>query len=270
MKTDAQNKMTKFYFSLLSILILFASCEKENSEPDYPVKACFNTSADTIVAGDEIEFYNCSENATTFLWEFGDDKTSEKREPNHIFEDPGSYEIILVAGKGLNLDMNANTDSTSKTILVNPKNEKSIELTIRNAALWAPANPTLDPAVEGATVNLYTSQESVNNNTPEYTSTSDESGKAIFYDLPTGTYLLIVKHVDLSNITSSGFLILGVFQSQEEIDNSAAQPNNPQPGSLKYMDVNLDGRIDNSDHVQFATITLNEEVYIEDIVIGNE
>lgn len=108
------------------------------------------------------------------------------------------------------------------------------------------------------------------NNAPDYTTTSDENGKAIFYDLPSGTYFLIVKYEGLSNITSSGFLINGVFQNQEEIDNSAAQHNNSKPGSLKYTDVNGDGLIDNSDHVQFAIITLGDEVYSNDIVIGNE
>lgn len=264
-------KIIEFPFFLLSILMFLASCDNENNDP---VRACFNMSADTIIVGDKIEFYNCSDNATTFLWDFGDNNTSKKREPNHIFEKTGSYEIELLAGEDLNmdgiLDMNDKTDSISKTVIVIPKNEKSIELTIRNAKLWTPENPTLDPALEGAIVNLYTSQNSFDNNTPDYTSTSDKNGKAIFYNLPADTYFLIVNHEDLSNIASNGFLIIGVFQTQEEVDNSAAQPNNPKPGSLKYADVNGDGRIDSFDHVQFETITLNEKVYVKDIVIGNE
>ncbi len=44
---------------------------------------------------------------------------------------------------------------------------------------------------------------------------------------------------------------IGIFQSQEEIDKSPKQPNNPQPGDLKFRDVNGDGVINASDRTYF-------------------
>lgn len=44
---------------------------------------------------------------------------------------------------------------------------------------------------------------------------------------------------------------IGIFQSQEEIDKSPKQPNNPQPGDLKFRDVNGDGVINAGDRTYF-------------------
>lgn len=41
----------------------------------------------------------------------------------------------------------------------------------------------------------------------------------------------------------------GIFQNQQEIDNSAKQPFNPKPGDLKFKDQNKDGMIDAKDRV---------------------
>jgi hypothetical protein len=40
---------------------------------------------------------------------------------------------------------------------------------------------------------------------------------------------------------------IGIFQSQEEIDNSPTHPFNPKPGDLKFKDQNDDGKIDGED-----------------------
>ncbi len=41
--------------------------------------------------------------------------------------------------------------------------------------------------------------------------------------------------------------VVGIFQSQEDIQSSPAQPFNPKPGDLKYRDVNGDKVIDSKD-----------------------
>lgn len=42
---------------------------------------------------------------------------------------------------------------------------------------------------------------------------------------------------------------IGIFQSQEDIDNSPTHPFNPKPGDLKFKDQNGDGNIDGDDRV---------------------
>ncbi|UNY98746.1 TonB-dependent receptor [Zhouia spongiae] len=59
----------------------------------------------------------------------------------------------------------------------------------------------------------------------------------------------------------------GIFQSQSEIDNSAAQSPEPQPGDLKYKDQNNDGVIDQDDRIHisgaFPKFTYNFNISLE-------
>lgn len=80
--------------------IFFISCEKEK---DLEVKACFRYNPTEIVAG-KIQFENCSENATSFLWDFGDGSTSNEKEPQHTFKDEFPFIVTLIAINGNNRD----------------------------------------------------------------------------------------------------------------------------------------------------------------------
>ncbi len=48
----------------------------------------------------EVEFYNLSENADTYLWEFGDESTSTDEHPIHTYTKSGTYSVKLTASKG--------------------------------------------------------------------------------------------------------------------------------------------------------------------------
>lgn len=253
--------------------LVFVSCNVLNEEPEPVVSACFTTSVDEGKVGETIEFSNCSEEATSFTWDFGDGNTSTVREPTHTYDEAGNYEIILFAGNDLNADGVLNTaddaKSVSKKLEVIP-NIKSIELTIKDASSWTLENSSLD-LVEGAVAELFASQEAFDADTPTYTVMSDESGLTIFYDLPGDTYFLIVKKGNLGNISLSGYIFDGVFQTQEEIDNSAQHPNNPVPGSVRYKDVNGDGKINSEDHASYDEIWLDHGIaFPREIVIGKE
>ena len=47
--------------------------------------------------GEPVFFYNYSRNADSYLWHFGDGKTSDAFEPLHRYDQAGQYDIILVA-----------------------------------------------------------------------------------------------------------------------------------------------------------------------------
>lgn len=80
-----------------------------------------------------------------------------------------------------------------------------------------------------------------------------ESETTIYYD---------VKKGNSSNLYN-GYVVAGIFESQEDIDNS---PNHrpiysqPQPGDLKFKDINGDGVINNDDKVteKYPSETLGE------------
>jgi PKD repeat protein len=47
----------------------------------------------------EINFTNCSENADSWLWDFGDGSTSAAFSPQHTYTQEGTYRISLTAFK---------------------------------------------------------------------------------------------------------------------------------------------------------------------------
>ena len=79
--------------------IAFVSCDDDETLPS--TKACFSFEpAESIQVGDTVFFKNCSEEATEYAWNFGDEGVSTDAEPFHIYEAPGSYSVNLVATNG--------------------------------------------------------------------------------------------------------------------------------------------------------------------------
>jgi len=73
-----------------------SSCNKDNENVATPT-ACFEMSTIEANIGDSISFINCSENATAYLWDFGDGNSSFEINPVHKFEIPGEFTISLIA-----------------------------------------------------------------------------------------------------------------------------------------------------------------------------
>lgn len=90
-------KFKEILFSLIIASIFFA-CEKEEDEQFNSPKACFTFSYE----GDEIwdtylAFSNCSENATSYYWDFGDRTYSTEKNPTHYYCEDGAYIVELTA-----------------------------------------------------------------------------------------------------------------------------------------------------------------------------
>jgi len=83
-------------FAFIAVLALIAGCGKEPT-------ACFTMTSVSIddeenpLVGEDIEFENCSEEATSYEWDFGDDATSSKENPTHAYEEAGEYTVTLTA-----------------------------------------------------------------------------------------------------------------------------------------------------------------------------
>lgn len=52
-----------------------------------------------VTGGLQVDFSNGSDNASAYLWDFGDGDTSHLADPVHIYEASGLYEVALTAGK---------------------------------------------------------------------------------------------------------------------------------------------------------------------------
>lgn len=69
----------------------------------------FTASQTAICSGNNITFTNTTQNATTYLWDFGDGTTSTAQSPAHNYVNAGTYSIKLIASNA------AFTDSTIRT-----------------------------------------------------------------------------------------------------------------------------------------------------------
>jgi PKD repeat protein len=99
--------MKKIAFFLLAI-ILFISCKKE------PV-ADFTVVGSTAVGG-ELVFENNSSHSSSYLWDFGDNTTSNLSVPTHVFQKPGHYTVTLTAtGDGGSSSINKALNITGTT-----------------------------------------------------------------------------------------------------------------------------------------------------------
>jgi uncharacterized protein (TIGR02145 family) len=87
--------------SFVKFLVLFSltifsltSCIKpeEVSEP----VACFEVSKENATINESISFTNCSQNAESYIWNFGDGTTSTEKDPVHAYAVTGLYTVSLL------------------------------------------------------------------------------------------------------------------------------------------------------------------------------
>lgn len=102
------------YLSCAMILFSFfiVSCTKEEEEP----VAGFTMSKTSVDVDETVEFTNNSENAVTYLWDFGDGNTSTDEHPAHSYSSGGNFTITLTATGDGGKDTYTQTIEVSLTI----------------------------------------------------------------------------------------------------------------------------------------------------------
>lgn len=91
------HQLKLFAFTVLSCII-FANCKTE--EESIKPTAKFTVVKNNSRAGEPIQIINYSENAESYLWDFGDGNTSIDETPNYNYSSPGEFKIILKAIHG--------------------------------------------------------------------------------------------------------------------------------------------------------------------------
>ena len=100
---------------LLGLLTTLFACSSDDSIPN--PESCFNFNPTSdIKDGDQINFTSCSENANSYMWDFGDGSSSTQENPTHIYQTFGNFTITLTVSNS------TGTDSTAKTISVANQN----------------------------------------------------------------------------------------------------------------------------------------------------
>lgn len=97
-KTKAQDflRYAMFLAAILSVPLLFNSCEEDDPEPAEDPVASFQyeISEENYL---EVSFSNFSQNAETYSWAFGDGETSTEENPVHTYAEAGNYDVVLSA-----------------------------------------------------------------------------------------------------------------------------------------------------------------------------
>lgn len=111
--------------SILLTFFIINSCKR--SEPELPpADACFSTTKTTYTIFEDVKIINCSQNAQSYSWDFGDGHSSNEAVPTYQFEKPGNYTITLTAIG------TSNTSNFSKTITITKIPPKSCFSTAYN------------------------------------------------------------------------------------------------------------------------------------------
>jgi PKD repeat protein len=95
-------------------LITVSSCKKEDTIAEGV--SCFVNSPNAVDVGETVSFTNCSQNASSYNWNFGDGSSSNLSSPNHVYTSAGTYEITLTSE-----NVDGLGSSTSKSITVSAK-----------------------------------------------------------------------------------------------------------------------------------------------------
>ncbi len=82
-------------------LVAYSGCGNDTAYKDITLNcvtptASFNSSIDNLT----VDFTNTSQGGSTFLWDFGDSKTTILENPTHVFQKTSTYNVCLTAANG--------------------------------------------------------------------------------------------------------------------------------------------------------------------------
>ncbi len=100
--TRLKNQSINILF-LMTTMFLVSNCGDDDDETEI-VTASFEVATTDLAADAAIEFTNTSENATYYVWNFGDGNASSDENPSHTYDSAGTYTVSLIAIGGSSSD----------------------------------------------------------------------------------------------------------------------------------------------------------------------
>ena len=82
----------KILFATLLVATILVGCRPEEPEEETPT-ALFSFAQSDL----KVTFTNISKNAQSYIWAFGDGKTSKEKNPVHTYAKSGTYTVLLTA-----------------------------------------------------------------------------------------------------------------------------------------------------------------------------
>ena len=99
-------------FTLILAALIIGCGKDSDPKPSAPV-ACIQLPAGSPKANEALVFSSCSDNATSWLWEFGDGATSTLETPEHTYVSAGDFSVKLTVK-----DDQGNTHATTSALTV--------------------------------------------------------------------------------------------------------------------------------------------------------
>ncbi len=172
-------------------MLSYFSCVDHGDRPSSNplAKACFATQYSEYSVMEIVYFNNCSSNAESYSWDFGDGTYSTEKHPNHTYISPGIYQVILTAN-----GIDSQTDSKTEITIIG-----STDLYI-----FIMHYGTDDP-VSDCNVTIYGSEDDWQNFTnPIIEGNTNNEGNVIFTQLDTVIYYIdAYKGVDETHYYSN-------------------------------------------------------------------
>jgi PKD repeat protein len=92
---------------IFAFMLLWVACDKDDDNNEVLAKFSWTQTQ----SPGEVNFTNQSSNADTYKWDFGDGEGTTQKDPVHVYDQNGTYIVILEAfGQG--------TGVTSDTLLI--------------------------------------------------------------------------------------------------------------------------------------------------------
>jgi len=88
---------------------------RKNITLQLTLEADFNYEPVQPIVGEKISFFDNSSGAMKWFWDFGDGNTSYEKNPEHIYEKPGTYNVTLtISCNGFNISVTKQLNITAK------------------------------------------------------------------------------------------------------------------------------------------------------------
>lgn len=200
---------TTIILSIFAGLVAISGCQKEEIDPIAEPIACFEMTSG--YTGDIVNVKNCSEYATSYMWDFGDGSSSTLESPNHSFAVAGTYKVKL------NVFNESGNDYKSQYVEIIAKEPVGMIINSINLKEWPQSNngsawdnsdyPDIYPVIYSNTVEYLTSYnyhlDCTSSNS--YLFDSDFGFPVTISANDISSYLSVVFY-DYDTITSSDFM----------------------------------------------------------------
>lgn len=179
----SRNLVLRTFIYLVVSTLVFISCKKTADIVPAPTVSFSSTDK-----GDgNYQFNINSTNATSYMWDFGDNEFSDEASPLHFYMSNGTYTVKVTAkGEG---------GSTSFTTTVNVRSRLGL------VTFWTKTgNYTIDVTLEGKTASITSNYKS--------TPSCESSGTATFTGLKEGTHTFTAREIRTNPKTWSSTVII--------------------------------------------------------------